>query len=107
MYIFNGTIYLVSDEPETFPDRKFMTSSGVNISNIPEMVAARMPSDKDMRIISTAEAKKLFGTSANRVQGVTVGVLATISQHFSSQRLKWLINDPNQLSVSPRQSILL
>jgi hypothetical protein len=78
MYILNGTVYLVTDEPETFPDRKFMTSVGVNISNGPEMVAARLPSDKDMRIISTAEAKKLFGTGANRVQGVTVGVPAML-----------------------------
>ena len=76
MYILNGTVYLVNDEPETFPDRKFMTSAGINIDNSPEMVAARRPTDKDMRIISTAEAKKLFGTSANRVQGVTVRILA-------------------------------
>ena len=75
MYILNGTVYLVNDEPETFPDRKFMTSAGINIDNSPEMVAARRPTDKDMRIISTAEAKKLFGTSANRVQGVTVRIL--------------------------------
>ncbi|KAH9042482.1 hypothetical protein EDB85DRAFT_1915292 [Lactarius pseudohatsudake] len=79
MYILNGTVYLVSDEPETFPDRKFMTSAGININNSPEMVAARKPTDKDMRVISTAEAKKLFGTGANRVQGVT-----------------WLVNDPKQ-----------
>ena len=75
MYFLNGTVYLVSDEPETFPDRKFMTSSGINIDNSPEMVLARLPTDKDMRIISTAEAKKLFGTGANRVQGVTVRIL--------------------------------
>jgi hypothetical protein len=72
MYIYNGTVYLVSDEPETFPDRKYMTSAGINIGNGPEMVAARQPTDKDMRIISTSAAKKLFGTGANRVQGVTV-----------------------------------
>ncbi|KAI0249221.1 hypothetical protein BJV78DRAFT_1284120 [Lactifluus subvellereus] len=79
MYIFKGTIYLVSDEPDTFPDRKHMISSGKEVSNDPEKVAARMPTDKDMRIISTAQAKKLFGTGANRVQGVT-----------------WLVNDPQQ-----------
>ncbi|KAI0301587.1 hypothetical protein B0F90DRAFT_1718463 [Multifurca ochricompacta] len=72
MYILNGTVYLVSDEPETFPDRKYMTSSGINIDNSPEMVAARQPTDKDMRIINTVEARRLFGTGANRVQGVTV-----------------------------------
>jgi hypothetical protein len=79
MYILNGTVYLVSDEPETFPDRRFMTSPGINIENDPDKVAARQPTDKDMRIISTTEAKKLFGTGANRVQGVT-----------------WFVNDPRQ-----------
>jgi hypothetical protein len=72
MYIYNGTVYLVSDEPDTFPDRKYMTSAGINIDNNPEMVAARQPTDKDMRIISTSAARKLFGTGANRIQGVTV-----------------------------------
>lgn len=76
MYLLNGTVYLVSDEPETFPDRKFITSAGINIENGPEAVAARLPTDKDLRVISTAEAKKLFGTGANRVQGVTVRILA-------------------------------
>ncbi|KAI0292532.1 hypothetical protein BC826DRAFT_1018526 [Russula brevipes] len=79
MYILNGTVYLVSDDPETFPDRKVMTSSGIDIENGAERVAARLPTDRDMRIISTSEARKLFGTGANRVQGVT-----------------WLVNDPKQ-----------
>jgi len=87
MYILNGTVYLVNDEPETLPDRKFMTSSGTIIANDPKMVAARLPTDKDMRIINTATARKLFGTGANRVQGVTVSALtsllmAHISRHF-------------------------
>ena len=72
MYIFNGTVYLVSDEPETFPDRKFMSSTGAIIENTAESVAASIPTDKDMRIISTSAARKLFGTGANRIQGVTV-----------------------------------
>jgi len=79
MYILNGTVYLVSDEPETFPERRFMTSAGINIKNTPEMVASRQPTDKDMRIISTAEAQKLFGAGANRVQGVTVRGLVNSS----------------------------
>jgi hypothetical protein len=85
MYIFNGTVFLVSDEPEIFPDRKYITSSGISIDNDPEKVAARLPTDNDMRIISTSAARKLFGTGANRIQGVTVRtftslVVACISQ---------------------------
>ncbi|KAI9462639.1 hypothetical protein F5148DRAFT_1213251 [Russula earlei] len=79
MYILNGTVYLVTDEPESFPDRKFLTSSGAIIDNTPQMVAARLPTDKDMRIISTTEARILFGTGANRIPGVT-----------------WFVNDPKQ-----------
>ena len=85
MYIFNGTVYLVSDEPDTFPDRKFMTSSGKIVENTAESVAARMPTDKDMRIISTSAARKLFGTGANRIQGVTVRAFTAIPETFPSR----------------------
>lgn len=78
MYIYNGTVFLVSDEPATFPDRKFITSTGTIVDNSPEMVRARLPTDKDMRIISTSEAKKLFGNGANRIQGVTVRSFASL-----------------------------
>src|SRR5216683_3579942 len=40
MYIYNGTVFLVSDEPEIFPGRKYISSSGINVDNSPEMVAA-------------------------------------------------------------------
>jgi len=72
MYIYNGTVFLVSDEPGTFPDRKFITSTGTIIDNGPEMARARLPTDNDTRIISTSEAKKHFGNGANRIQGVAV-----------------------------------
>jgi hypothetical protein len=87
MYIYNGTVYLVSDEPETFPDRKFMTSSAAIIQNDAETVAARLPTDKDMRIISTSAARKLFGTGANRVQGVTVRTFTALLETSPSRHL--------------------
>jgi len=85
MYIYNGTVYLVSDEPETFPDRKFMTSSGAIIED--KKVAVRLPSDKDMRIISTSAARKLFGTGANRIQGVTVRAFTSLPETSPSHYL--------------------
>ena len=45
-----------------------------------EAKAERLPTDKDMKIIGTEEAKRLFGTQADRLDGVT-----------------WLVNDPRQL----------
>jgi len=38
VYIYNGTVFIVSDEPGTFPNRKFITSTGIIIDNGPEMV---------------------------------------------------------------------
>jgi hypothetical protein len=87
MYIFNGTVFLVSDEPEIFPDRKYITSSGINVENSPELVAARLPTDNDMRIISTSTARSLFGTGANRVQGVAVRTFTSLIVACISQRL--------------------
>jgi hypothetical protein len=87
MYIYNGTVYLVSDEPETFPDRKFMTSSGEIIELDPETVPGRQPTDKDMRIISTSAARKLFGTGANRIQGVTVRAFTALPETSPSRYL--------------------
>ncbi|TFY74287.1 hypothetical protein EWM64_g9724, partial [Hericium alpestre] len=79
LYLLNGTLYLVTNEPHIIPDRKFMISKGIPIENGAEAEAARLPSDREMQIITQDEAKKLFGTGANRMQGVT-----------------WLVNDPRQ-----------
>ena len=49
-----------------------MISSAVFIGNTPEEVAAREPSDRVMRVVSTAEARQLFGTDADRMDGVSV-----------------------------------
>ncbi|KAI5982490.1 hypothetical protein EDD15DRAFT_2377785 [Pisolithus albus] len=65
--------------PETIPPRKLLTSTGVKIGYYPEQIAARRPTDRQMRIISVAEARELFGTGASLVDGVA-----------------WIVNDPPQ-----------
>ena len=71
--MLNGTLYIVSDEPETVPELKRVISTAVFIENGPVAQANRIPTDKDMRVISTEEAKRLFGIDAARLDGVTVG----------------------------------
>ncbi|KAI6046350.1 hypothetical protein EDC04DRAFT_2630162 [Pisolithus marmoratus] len=66
----NGTVFVVTDKPETIPPRKMLTSTGVEIKNDP---------DREMRIISVAEARELFGPAATLIDGVT-----------------WMVNDPPQ-----------
>jgi hypothetical protein len=63
---------IVTDNPSEFPPRRMMVGSGYVVNNGPEEVAKREPTDKDMRFISTKEARRLFGAFANRFDGVTV-----------------------------------
>ncbi|KAI0070552.1 hypothetical protein K474DRAFT_1653669 [Panus rudis PR-1116 ss-1] len=79
LYILNGTVYIVTDHPELVPDRALMTSKSIVIKNGPEEELKRRPTDKEMRIISTDEARQLFGTQAERLDGVS-----------------WLVNDPKE-----------
>lgn len=72
MYILNGTIFVVTDEPETVPDISKMISKAHRIENGVEAETARLPGDNEMRIISTKEARQLFGTGAGIIDGVTV-----------------------------------
>jgi hypothetical protein len=75
LYLWNGTLFVVSDTPTSFPERKWMISEGHFIENGQEAEEARLPSDSTMKIISTAEAKRLFGKSAARIDGVTVSIV--------------------------------
>ena len=68
----NGTFYVVSDNPESIPERKYMISSGAFIENGADEPAKRLPSDKDLQVIDTATARRMFGTQAERFDGVTV-----------------------------------
>ncbi|KZT58679.1 hypothetical protein CALCODRAFT_432171 [Calocera cornea HHB12733] len=79
LYFLNGTAYLVSSDPESFPARNLITGSGFGIYNSPEEVAAREPTDKDMQIISPQRARELFADAAVRLHGTS-----------------WWTNDPAQ-----------
>ncbi|KAF8531606.1 hypothetical protein JB92DRAFT_3086545 [Gautieria morchelliformis] len=79
LYLFNGTVFVVTDDPKSLPDRMLLTSSGFMILNDPEDVARRTPTDNDMQIISPAKAAELFGSYASRMDGTS-----------------FLVNDPPQ-----------
>jgi hypothetical protein len=72
MYMLNGTIFLVADEPEKFPDLSMITSPGIPIDDGPVDRVKHAPTDSDMRVISTKMAKNFFGDSADVMGGVTV-----------------------------------
>ena len=68
----NGTIFVVTSSPEAIPERKFLTSSGYDIrGGGEEEVRKRLPTDKDIRIVTPDEAQRLFGVqAATRLDGV-------------------------------------
>jgi prophage tail gpP-like protein len=85
LYVLNGTMYIVSDDPSGVPDRKWMVSEGHFIEDRKEAEEARLPSNKTMRVVSTAEAKELFGQSADLVDGVTVRASSSDSHSCSTR----------------------
>ncbi|EPQ54991.1 hypothetical protein GLOTRDRAFT_116124 [Gloeophyllum trabeum ATCC 11539] len=65
LYLYNGTAYIVTDDPKGLPDRSKIISKGRPIRNGPVEVASRLPTDQEMRIVSTAEAREIFGWWVN------------------------------------------
>lgn len=72
LYLMNGTVFIVTDEPQKVPDRMLLISSGYPIKNEPGDVERRIPTDKDLQVISPEKAAELFGSYASRLDGTTV-----------------------------------
>ena len=70
--MLNGTVFVVTDDPDFVPDRNTITSTGINIENGAQAIAARLPTDREFRVVTPDEAQELFGTSADLVDGTTV-----------------------------------
>lgn len=63
---------MVSDTPDKVPPISKMFSKGIFIKEGKEEEDKRLPDEKDIRVISTKEARALFGTGAQIIDGVTV-----------------------------------
>lgn len=71
IYSHNGTLYIISDSPKSFPTLRTMISSGYQVFNGEEEVKKREPTDQDMQIITVKQAEKKFGKLAHRLEGTT------------------------------------
>ncbi|KAF7307660.1 hypothetical protein MKEN_01125800 [Mycena kentingensis (nom. inval.)] len=71
LYIYKGVVFIVTDRPETIPELSAIYSKGIDIEVGEEAEMARLPDDGDIRIISTAGAKTLFGSGAGLLDGVS------------------------------------
>lgn len=75
LYALNGTVYVVTDNPEKAPNATMMYSKGIFVMPGREEEEKRIPTDNEMRIISTQQATVLFGHSASIIDGVTVSTM--------------------------------
>jgi hypothetical protein len=57
----DGTLFIVTSNPESFPTIDLITSTGLPASATPESIAERMPTDRDMAIITPQEAHQRWG----------------------------------------------
>ncbi|KIY69339.1 hypothetical protein CYLTODRAFT_393975 [Cylindrobasidium torrendii FP15055 ss-10] len=79
LYVLNGTVYIVSDKPDEVPDVSMIYSKGIEIKPGKEAEDSRLPGPSDIQVISSKEAKAMFGSAAMIIDGVT-----------------FLVNDPQQ-----------
>ncbi|KAH9940546.1 uncharacterized protein BXZ73DRAFT_98977 [Epithele typhae] len=60
LYMSNGTIYIVTTRPNSFPDISLMTSTGLPAENTPENIQARLPTREDMSFVTPEEARDMW-----------------------------------------------
>ncbi|KAF8316420.1 hypothetical protein DL93DRAFT_2056393 [Clavulina sp. PMI_390] len=73
LYMFNGTLLVVSDEDrDTFPETRMMTSTGLAAENTPENIQAREPTTADMDFWTRREANVYFGNRIYPVSSLTL-----------------------------------
>jgi hypothetical protein len=72
LYVFNSTLYIVTNTPDQVPDLKLMISTGRLIHNGKEEVLSRLPTDKEMQVLSQRQALHLFGSDAEIIDGASV-----------------------------------
>jgi hypothetical protein len=72
LYIFKGVIFIVTDTPSTIPDLSFICSKGIFVLPGRENELLRLPTEENIRIISPEQAKQLFRSGIETIDGITV-----------------------------------
>ncbi|KAF9071796.1 hypothetical protein BDP27DRAFT_1446017 [Rhodocollybia butyracea] len=110
LYLRNGTFYVVSLDPSTFPPREAILSAPLDPSAPPEQL---LPTDKHLRYISLEEAEQLLGHNPLHINDMTVIVYdtKTFLRHYyhwwgevvlGFWRVYSMINEPGPLPFPSR-----
>jgi hypothetical protein len=89
LYMADGTLFIVTSKPESFPDIKLMTSTGLPALNTPESIAERMPTSRDMSVIDPEEARARWGgdhstKELNRIFPIEGSTVRSLTLHPDS-----------------------
>jgi hypothetical protein len=87
LYIFKGVVYIVTDSPSTIPDLSSIYSKGTFILPGRENEPLRLPTKEDIRIINPTQAKQLFGSGIQTIDGNTF--LANDPVQFITHYFHW------------------
>ena len=68
LYMSNGTLYVVTSRPKSFPEIVMITSTGLAADASPENIQARIPTEKDMSFLTPEEAHDLWGGDIENVR---------------------------------------
>lgn len=84
IYMQNGTLLILSSSPSSFPEARYMTSTGLLAENTPENIALREPTPQNMDIITPEEAVQRWGNhpSTRRVWTVEGNTVSYNSSRF-------------------------
>ncbi|KAH9176539.1 hypothetical protein EDB89DRAFT_1845835 [Lactarius sanguifluus] len=88
LYMADGTLFILTSNPESFPDIKLMTSTGLPALNSPESIAERMPTSRDLSFISPEEAHRRWGGDYSTTR--------ELNRIFPIDGSTLLFNDPGQ-----------
>lgn len=72
VYMSNGTMYVITDDPSGWPKRRMMIDTGITALNTPENIAAREPTEFDLDWISPKDAEARWGKRIWAVPDFTI-----------------------------------
>ncbi|CAE6342091.1 unnamed protein product [Rhizoctonia solani] len=72
IYMSNGTMYIISDDPSRWPKRRMMIDTGITALNTPANIAAREPTEYDLDWISPKDAEARWGKRVWAVPDFTI-----------------------------------
>lgn len=81
IYLSNGTLYIVTTDPSTWPQLRMMISTSMEAVNTAENIRAREPTPYVMSFVSPAEADRMWGDRIWEVKDWTVrGVVCLLER---------------------------